>query len=226
MIYNVKIIGAGKLKGFLLAVWLIIACSLAGFTQSDWALKKYESGISVYTRKPAESDFKELKSVVYMKTSLSSIVALLNDWDTYPQWVYKCGKSTTLKKISETEVIHYQSVVAPWPVDNRDFVVDVKLTQDPVTKIITITSTCKPDYIPKVDGHVRITEFKASWLLVPQKDGMVQINYQLLVNPGGYVPAWLVNLAVIDGPFDTTLHFKDWVMKEKYQKATVPYIKD
>jgi hypothetical protein len=221
----------GKIwRNLILLGFLTFFCSafvtLKQSKGSDWTLKKNESGIAVYTRDAEGSDFKELKAVTYVKTSLSSIVSLLNDWDTYPQWVYKCGKSTTLKKISETEVMHYQTVVAPWPVDSRDFVVNVKLTQDPVSKIVSIVSTCKPDYIPKVPDYVRITEFKASWTLIPLKDGTIQVTYQLLVNPGGYVPAWLVNLAVIDGPFDTTLHFKDWVMKKKYQEAVVPFIKD
>ena len=212
-------------RNIILYAWVFLIHNTVA-AQSDWQLKKYESGIAVYTRTAANSDFKELKAVTTVKTSLHSIVALLNDWDTYPQWVYRCGKSSTIRRISETEVIHYQTVEAPWPVDSRDFVVDVKLTQDPSSKAITIASTCKPTYIPKVDGYVRITEFKASWTLIPLKDGSIQVIYQLLVDPGGYVPAWLVNLAVVDGPFETTLHFKDWIMKEKYQKASVPFIKD
>ncbi|MCW3105260.1 MAG: lipid-binding domain protein [Bacteroidetes bacterium] len=213
---------------YKISLFLLLAAFLSAFSQSDnsWHLKKSEGGILVYTRNSPGSDFKELKSVCTLKTSLSSIVALLNDWDTYPQWVYKCGKSTTLKKISESELVHYQTVVAPWPVDSRDFVVNVRLSQDPVSKVVKIVSTCKPDYIPKVAGYVRITEFSASWTLVPQKDGTVEVIYQLLVNPGGYVPAWLVNLAVVDGPYETTLNFKQWVMKEKYQKAVVPLIKN
>jgi ribosome-associated toxin RatA of RatAB toxin-antitoxin module len=194
--------------------------------KNGWVLQKNEKGIAVYMRNAENSDFKELKSVQVLKTSLSSIVALLNDWDTYPQWVYRCGKSNTIKKISDTEVIHYQSVVAPWPVDNRDFVVDVKLVQDPVTKVINIKSENKPDYIPEVPDHIRMREFKASWVLVPLKDGTVEVTYQLLVNPGGYVPAWIINLAVVDGPFETALNLSEWVKKKKYQEAVVSYIKE
>ena len=84
-------------------------------TKSDWKLKKNENGIVVYSRKTASSDFRELKSILYLKTSLNSIVALINDRASYPQWVYKCGQATVLKKISESELIHYQTVTAPWP---------------------------------------------------------------------------------------------------------------
>ncbi len=194
--------------------------------KDDWHLKKYRHDIAVYSRKTANSDFRELKSIVYLKTSLNSIVALINDRETYPQWVYKCGQAKVLKKISESELIHYQTVIAPWPAENRDFVVNIKVSQDERTKIVTIRSTCKADYIPQVAHHVRITEFNACWTLVPLKDGTVQINYQLLVNPGGYVPAWLVNMAAIDGPYETMFHFKEWIVKEKYQKTKSTLIKE
>jgi hypothetical protein len=215
------------LKKYNLLFGLMIAGSQLIIAQEgSWTLKKNESGIAIYTRTSENSAFKELKSVVKLKTSLASIIALLYDWDSYPQWVYRCGKSSTLKQISVTEVVHYQTVVAPWPVDSRDFIVVVRLKQDPATKIVSITSTCKPDYIPKVPGFVRITEFKASWTLIPQTDGSVEVIYQLLVDPGGYVPAWLVNLAVVDGPFETTLNMKNRVMLDKYQKTPIPYIKE
>jgi len=193
---------------------------------TDWELKKNESDILIYTRHTENSAFKELKSVITIKTSLSSIMALLTDWESYTQWVYKCGASSTLKKINDSTCIHYQTVVAPWPASDRDFVVNVKQTQDPKTKIITIVSTGNPTYIPNKDGFVRITLFNAKWTLIPLKDGLVEIDYQLLVDPGGSLPAWLVNLAVVDGPFETMVGFKKMIVKDKYQKAKVSYIKE
>ena len=210
----------------LLFCLLISTICFSQNSKSDWHLKKNENGIAVYSRKTASSDFRELKSIAYVKTSLNSIVALLNDWDTYTQWVYKCGQSKTLKRISTTELIHYQTVVAPWPAENRDFVVNVVFAQDEKTKIVTVKSTCHANYIPKVEHYVRITEFNACWTLIPLKDGTIEINYQLLVNPGGYVPAWLVNMAAVDGPYETMVHFKEWIVKEKYQTANVSFIKE
>jgi hypothetical protein len=193
---------------------------------TEWQLKKDESGILIYTRRAENSAFKELKSITYVKTSLNSIIALLNDFESYTQWVYKCGESTNLKKINDTTCIHYQTVVAPWPVSDRDFVVTVKQSQDPKTKIITITSTCNANYIPVKDKCVRITQFSAIWILAPFKDGTVQVTYQLLVDPGGALPAWLVNLAVVDGPFETMVGFKKFIVKDKYQKAKPVYVKE
>lgn len=202
----------------------ILFCMAFSLIDDAWQLKKNSREIAVYSRSTKESAFRELKAVTQHKTSLNSIVALLNDWESYPQWVYKCGQSKTLKKISDKEVIHYQTITTPWPTSSRDFVVNVKLSQDPKTRVVTQTTTCMPGYIPSVKGYVRVPEMKASWVLTPMKSGMINIEYRLLVNPGGNIPAALENLAAIDGPYQTMLNLKQWVMKPKYQKSNFSFI--
>lgn len=208
-----------KYCSFLLLIVTFLGSTSACFSSDDWQLKKIENGITVYTRNSENSVFKELKAIAYLKTSLSSIIALLYDFESYPKWVYKCGKSGTLKIINDKELVHYQTIMAPWPVDNRDFVVNIKIAQNEITKVITIKSFAIGTYIPSYKDYVRIMKFNASWVLTPQKDGTVQIIYELLVDPAGYVPAWVVNMAIVDGPFETMNNIKEWVFKDKYQKT-------
>jgi len=209
----------------LLFFFLISSVCLAQY-QTDWQLYKAENGISIYTRKANNTNIKQLKSVVTLKTSLNSIVALLNDWDSYPQWNYKCGESKTLKIISETELIHYQTVVTPWPIDHQDFIINVKLTQDEKTKIIIITSTNLPNYIPPFPNRTRIKYLEGKWTLTPLKDGTVQAVYEFFVNPGGLVPAWLINTAITYGPYENMQNISQWIQKPKYQQAKNPLIKE
>ncbi|MGZ3862825.1 MAG: START domain-containing protein [Bacteroidia bacterium] len=195
-------------------------------TQEKWHLKKDEQGITVYTRHAENSKLKELKSEFQVKTSLSSIVAILYDFEAYPEWVYRCDKAYVVKKISNYEYVQYQTVKAPWPAEDRDFVVHKKLTQDPVTKVIVQRINGMPEFIPKEPNFVRVSLFKAIWVITPLKNGMVNLEYQLLVDPGGNIPTWMVNLAVVDGPFDTEVKMKELLMREKYQKAKLPFIKE
>jgi hypothetical protein len=203
-----------------------ICCTSFNDTTNDWVLKKYGNGVAVYNREVPGNTIKELKAVTQLKTTLSSIITLLEDRETYPEWVYKCGKSYQVKKISESDGIYYQNVLAPWPVDNRDFVVLVKVTQDRKTKVVSQTSKVIEGILPEVSGTVRVTEFNALWTLTPLENGMVNCEYQLLVNPGGSLPAWLINLAAIDGPYETTLNLRTWVFKDKYQKSHLSFIKE
>lgn len=205
---------------------ILFCCNSTTSFNSDWEIKKNENGITVYSRKTENSDFLELKCITHIETSLTSIVALLNDWETYPQWVYRCQKSTTLKTINQNQLIHYQTITVPWPAQDRDFVVNVQLSQDEKTKTVIQKAICKADFIHPIADYVRIKVFNATWTLIPNKDGTVELIYQLLVDPGGNIPAWIVNLAAVDGPYETTLHLKEWVKKEKYQKAKLPLIKE
>ena len=208
-----------------LFLFSLLFITLSSFQNTyNWQLKKIENDISIYTRTPENSKYKELKAVYQIKTSLSSIIALLNDFESFPKWVYRCEKSMALKKDSDNHIIRYQTVVAPWPVDNRDMILEVNSFQDKKTKIVYQKVNSIPDYIPLVKGHVRVREFRALWTLIPLKNGFVEVNYELLVNPGGNIPAWLVNLALVDGPFDTSVKMREMLMNEKYQKTTYSFI--
>jgi len=208
-----------------LFLFSLLFITLSSFQNTyNWQLKKFENGISIYTRTPENSKYKELKAVYQIKSSLSSIIAVLNDFESFPKWVYRCEKSIALKKDSDNHIIRYQTVVAPWPVDNRDMVLEVNSFQDKKTKIVYQKVNSIPDYIPLVKGHVRVREFRALWTLIPLKNGFVEVNYELLVNPGGNIPAWLVNLALVDGPFDTSVKMREMLMNEKYQKTNYSFI--
>lgn len=212
-------------KTVSLFLFSLLFITLSSFQNTyNWQLKKFENDISIYTRTPENSKYKELKAVYQIKTSLSSIIALLNDFESFPKWVYRCEKSMALKKDSDNHIIRYQTVVAPWPVDNRDMILEVNSFQDKKTKIVYQKVNSIPDYIPLVKGHVRVREFRALWTLIPLKNGFVEVNYELLVNPGGNIPAWLVNLALVDGPFDTSVKMREMLMNEKYQKTTYSFI--
>ena len=212
-------------KTVSLFLFSLLFITLSSFQNTyNWQLKKFENDISIYTRTPENSKYKELKAVYQIKTSLSSIIALLNDFESFPKWVYRCEKSMALKKDSDNHIIRYQTVVAPWPVDNRDMILEVNSFQDKKTKIVYQKVNSIPDYIPLVKGHVRVLEFRALWTLIPLKNGFVEVNYELLVNPGGNIPAWLVNLALVDGPFDTSVKMREMLMNEKYQKTTYSFI--
>jgi hypothetical protein len=104
-------------------------------------------------------------------------------------------------------------------------VINIKLAQDEKTKTVTITSTCNANYIPPVANHIRITEYNTVWKLVPLKDGSVQVTHQLIVNSNGLI-AWMVNMIAIDGTYITMSNFKEWVLKEKYQKIKNSIIKE
>ncbi len=213
-------------KNAVLLLLIILVFTSFVNTDKEWILLKNSNNVMVYSRSIEGQTIKELKAVTQIKTSLSSIVALLNDREACPKWVYKCGKSYIIKQINDKEYISYQNVVAPWPIDNRDIVIKVKVNQDEITKEVIHKAVGEPNYLPLVEDHVRVKVFNSMWVLTPLKNGFVNCVNQILVDPGGSIPTWLINMVAVDGPFETTSNFRKLVMDKKYQSTQLEYIKE
>lgn len=215
------------LAGFVYFMFLIFftnTVSADGIT-TTWELAKDENGIKVFTREIAGSQLKEFKGVVQIKTSLESLIALYYDRDSCQQWIFTCEYSRVLKEISLTEKYIYAESGAPWPVSHRDIIIHSVLTQNPDTKEVLITEIGIPDYIPENSDFVRVPAMNGYFKFTPLNDGVVEVTYQSHSNPGGSIPKFLVNIAVVDNPFDTLSKMKEIVQKDKYQQARPGFLK-
>jgi len=194
--------------------------------EAEWVLAKDKKGVKVYTRKVEGIDFKEFKGVITIKTSLSSLVALVSDAEASPDWLANCSKSEILKQITPQETYTYSLSKAPWPVMDRDTILHNQIFQDKTTLVVTIKQTGKPDYIKEKKNIARVKRVEGFWQFTPQQDGNVEIVYQVLSDPGGKLPVWLVNSSLVSQPYDTLPKMQKVVKREKYQKATLEFIKE
>ncbi|HMO61565.1 MAG TPA: START domain-containing protein [Ferruginibacter sp.] len=213
------------LKKFLLSTFILLSTLLV-FGQKDWTLKVDKDGIKVYTKNLDNSPFKAVKSVCTIETSLSRLTAVLMDINSTADWVYATKKCVVLKTISASEVIYYSEIDAPWPVSNRDFIVRLWAEQDEKTKVVSILSENKPSYLPVYGNIVRIQHSHSQWLLHPLPNGQVRVEFELQVNPGGNIPAWLINMFATKGPYESFKKLKQQVKKPVYLSMEAPYVKD
>jgi hypothetical protein len=217
------------MKRRLLVVSLVMACILItswNIQDNDWALRRESDGIKVYTRKSPGATVKEVRVTGVFTNSLSSIVSLLQDKESHPSWIYHCKSAKELKHVHNLEQYCYQEIELPWPCEDRDMVTNYKIQQDSSTKAITIYVTGVPDYIPEVPGLVRIRKVSAKWMIRPRPDKKVDVEYVVNVDPGGNIPAWLINMGVTEGPYDSLIKMKAKLQEKKYAQATLSYIKN
>ena len=130
-------------------------------------------------------------------------MAILLDIDHHTKWVYATKKSWLINKFDNNNVLYYAETALPWPMNNRDMAIRMKIFHDTVDKVLTVTTRGEPDAIPEKKGIVRIRRFKANWKVKPADNGKISILYNLDVDPGGSTPAWLVNMFVNKGPYET-----------------------
>lgn len=213
-------------KRWLLAWCMIIGTHISLLAQPDWQLKQDKDGIQVYTKNIDNAKLKAVKVVTTMSSSLAALTAVLMDIDGSKDWVYATKKITLLKQISPTSLIYYSEIEIPWPASNRDFIVEIRATQDEKTKVVTVDGFNKPAYLPENKNLVRIQQSFSKWLITPLSKGQVKIEYVLQVDPGGNIPTWLINLFATKGPLETFKKLREQVRKKKYAAVSLPYIKD
>ncbi|HTL10172.1 MAG TPA: START domain-containing protein [Chitinophagaceae bacterium] len=194
--------------------------------QNNWELKVDRDGIKVYTKKLDSSPLKAVKTVCTINTSLSVLTAVLLDVNGSLDWVYSTKSITLLKQVSPSELIYYSEIDVPWPASNRDFIVGIVVTQDERTKAVTVLGINKPNYLPEKKDIVRIQQSYSKWLITPIPQGGVKIEYELQVDPGGKVPAWLVNMFATKGPFETFKKLQQQVKKPVYSRRSFAFVKE
>lgn len=205
----------------LLGSWI----QLSG-QEKGWKLHSEKDGVQVFTQAVDHSAFKAVKAVGVVETSLSRIAYVLMDVKTTKEWVYGTKVCTLLKQMTPGDLIYYSEVDLPWPASNRDFIIRITLTQDVKTKVITIVAENMPSYISEKNGIIRIQRSSGLWHITPIDASHVRVEYTLQVDPGGWIPAWLVNMVASTGPYQSFIGLRKQVKKEKYRDARLEGIKD
>jgi len=215
---------------FHLTYFLLIYIPIySGYSQEDdWKLQKNSDGIEVYTRDVEDWSFHDIKVFTNMDESLHSLVACLKDVSAYTCWAYACERAFILDSIGEREEYFYAQFDAPWPIKDRYILIHSIVEQDTSTGEINFFSESLPGsyYESAPDDLVRMPFFSSNYRLVPKDDGTVDVHYWLRLDPGGWLPAWLVNMASTIGPYSSFVKFRDFVKKEKYQRMEYRFIED
>ena len=78
--------------------------------------------------------------------------------------------------------------------------------------------------VPEKKNIVRVSSSSGKWTITPLPNKAVRIDYILETDPGGALPAWLVNLFVTKGPLETFRKLKQQVEKPVYKNIRLPFI--
>jgi len=196
---------------FLIIIWST-ACS-----QVVWKLRKEEDGIRLYTASTDTSQFKLLKVELEVEATTAQVLAFLKDVEQQPNWIYGVRQAHMLKLTPPDEFIYYSQVDLPWPCSDRDYVAHLRVSH-PGAGLTILDSHAEPDYLPLKKGLVRVQNSIAHWEIRSLQPQRQAITYTLSFNPGGLIPAWLINMFLTKGPSSTFSKFRDALSRPQYKE--------
>lgn len=192
--------------------------------QATWNLIAEKDGIKVFSKTVPTSKIKAVKVECVVNASASQLVALLMDLPVATEWVSHTRSCVLVKRISASELYYYSEVSLPWPLENRDFVAHIRVSQDPVTKLVTVNAPAVPGWVAEKKGIVRITHSVGHWIITPLEQGRTKVEYTLQVDPGGIIPAWSVNMLAAQGPMESFKNMKEQLLLPRYKNVNLPFI--
>ena len=186
-------------------VWLVLFFTFASAAtgQYNWKLNKNEDGIKVYQSEVKNSKFKSIKVECTLEGTYDKLMAILNDVPNQKNWVYNNKNSSILKRVSASEFYYYSEIHLPWPMTNRDAIVHMKMNKDSLNRFLMISEAGVPGYTPEKSGMVRVPRSDISWYVTMPSAKTISIVYIFDAEPGGSLPAWVVNMFTDKGPYES-----------------------
>jgi hypothetical protein len=194
------------MKSYYIFFALMASVSLAT-AQPSWKLVRDKNGIHVYTASIETLKFKSIRVQTVLEGTIPKLMQILGDVSKHPEWVYKAKSATFVKQLSPYEFIYYTETILPWPASNRDAIIHLTMVPDTALHSLNITAFSEPDLLEKKEGLVRIPYTNAKWH-VTELNNQITIDYVFEVDPGGDLPAWLVNMLADKGPFESFYKLK------------------
>lgn len=197
-----------KIQKWAVLLGLVMIFPLVSTAQSEWKLAKSGDGIEIYTRNRAEDKIKEFRATTTVQQPLKRIENLLEDVEAYPTWQDNCEESEVIERIDNKTVIARYTSSTPFPFSDRDVVLKMtKQHQADGSMVFQIENAA--DAIEERDKFVRIPRAGGLWELEPNGDAETLVTYQFYADPGGNVPNWLVNMFIVQGPYNSFKQMKE-----------------
>jgi len=210
----------------IIVLIILILSSITAHADDNWNLIIDSEGIQVFNKNIAGSEIKEFKATATIDAPIEVIFEVMTDVPAGSFWMDNCIESKIIKYIDKfvisKNIFHsknlvYHAIYAPFPVSNRDFIVEAEMKGDLIKRSMKIDIRAVIDSrIPDRIGYVRITELKGSWFFQHIDKNNTSVVYQIKQNPSGNLPSSIVNYSNKNLPYKTILGLRKITKNEKY----------
>jgi hypothetical protein len=213
------------MKNFRLSFLVLKMVVLLSLVANAFALDKSweqiddSDGIKVWRKDIEGSPVKAFRGEITLDASVSKISWVLADNKHRKDWVDRLETVVGLEKKSADKAVVYQSFDLPFPISDRDMVIQGSFVIDnKAQKVYLNLKSVEHPKAPETVG-VRAQLHHSKYVLTPVNGGkQTKVEVEILTDPKGLLPKWLVNIIQKKWPYKTLMGLKNQVNK--------PFVKD
>src|SRR5262245_58529405 len=188
-------------NGFLLSAVWAMAALLAVITHlpafavapAEWQVLSHKDGLLIERRANEGSDLYEVRAMIHSSLNPAAIFNTIWKQQEHPQFVPYLKRLDLLLE-EGADRLTYEQVEVPWATD-RDYTVRLRKRVDAEEQRYEILFVTANDAgPPPTKHHIRVSSIRGRWLIGPGPNGKgATLRYEVLSDPGGYLPRWIVN---------------------------------
>jgi hypothetical protein len=187
---------------------LFLGFNRNSYGQENWILQKEKDGIKISSRHSATSAFNDIRVELDLPGNIDQLARILLDIKKYKDWSYATKVSELVKQLGPGRLIYYTEIEVPWPATNRYFYANFDLKHDSAKQSLRLIAVNLPDYGPAPKDLMKVTFSRGTWNVTTISGKSIHVDYTLELNPGGTLPAWVLNLFSTKGPMESFENIK------------------
>jgi hypothetical protein len=188
----------------MLSIVVLFANLLSAAPPAGWELVGVTDGVEVARQTVEGSPLFAFRGESVTDVHISVLSGLLLNDPLGPEWVDLMYLSYLVERQSPTLKIIRQGYDLPWPVGDRDYILRQEAHYDASTKTFTLNFQSVPhSKEPANDCCIRAEATRTYWKLQTLENGHTHLMVEVITDPKGLLPAWLINLIQEDWPHNT-----------------------
>jgi hypothetical protein len=173
-----------------LATFAVLVGGPVAAHADDWEVTVEKDGVRVETREVDGCKIREVRATARFDMPAERLFTVLGDIEAYPEILPPTIVARLLRRVGD--LAWFYMVIDPPVIARRDYCMRVARERRPSGEL-------RSEWMEVADGcpksaEVRMPRNSGSWVLTPEDGGRsTRVVYQVLVDPGGDIPAWMVN---------------------------------
>jgi hypothetical protein len=219
----------------LLVGLLSVISAFGNDSGGEWEKVDESDGIVGYVRYTSKTNVNEIKAVGVVDAPVAVIEAVLRDDAARTEYSESCIEASRVEipglESTKDTYYSYHRIAMPWPMYDRDAVGKIELMIDKATGALLVqTQNISTDFKTEDQDAVRAPLLTGKWVLTPIGKNKTEALYQVLADPGGYLPSFIVNMVSQDLAINTIAGIRKMVKKDKYKNVktimtTTPWVR-
>ncbi len=176
-----------------------------------WEVVAREDGVVVEEQRARGRTLPIFRGTIEITASPALLVQIIQDVEFHTRWMPNCAESRVIGEL-DGEFLVYRRTAAPWPVADRDVVLESRLEViRPDAEIDVLFESIDESNVPAAPGAIRMPHVSGSYKLRALPSGRTRVEYLVDADPGGSLPSWLASATSKDNPLLTLIGLREEV---------------